>query len=465
VRPANEHRIVLPRLLFFVDYLVFGGRERPLVVFGLCMLAALVVLIARCAVAGSSRSPPARVTTVAFVTVTLCSGTQIPCLGWSFAVQFMAQSLLPAVALALLLRAEPRPRHVALAAACAAGATFSIASSLLSWPVLVIVAALRRLGPGSVAGLVLAGAACWWVYVLGGARLGPAGGGVDVVVPALAWSLTHLGSAWQLDPTPCLALGAFGWLLLGAALRPAYWHDARTRTLVAVAGLWSLYSLAIGYGRHDLGRGEALAGRYAPGPLLFWACLLAAHLRAASHRARRWIAVVAAVLVAMLVYKQAKASRRWFNVKEARTVAALSFLLGDLDTPAAPGSAPCTTRWAPSSRCCARTACRSSPAPSPTCPARPSPPPSSSHRRRRRPSPSLASPTAPPIRVRCTRSRARCPRARHGAGRRSLRSTRRAGCAVSAASAGTCRVRSGAGPPTPPGAGLPWCRRRRIRPV
>lgn len=333
IRPANEHRIALPRLLFFVDYLGFRASEKFLVVVALAMLCTLTVLVARLAVVRTRYSFATRTATAAFVAATLFSGTQISCLGWSFAVQFMAQSLLPAVACALLLRHAPRRRDVAIAIVCAVGATFSIASSLLLWPVLIAIAATRRLGSGAVAGVAVAGAACWLVYLGERAPLGHRGGGfLDVALPALAWSLTHLGGAWQFDTALSLAFGAGGGLLLVAALpRLASTDDPQTRTLVVIAGLWALYSLAIGYGRHDLGRAEALAGRYAPGPLLFWAALLAAHLRCAPRRSRRLLAIAAAVLVGALVYKQHKASKRWLTVKEARTVAALSFWLGDLD--------------------------------------------------------------------------------------------------------------------------------------
>src|SRR5688572_20802650 len=46
IRPANEHRIALPRAFFFADFCWFRGSERALVVAGLAMLAALAVLLA-----------------------------------------------------------------------------------------------------------------------------------------------------------------------------------------------------------------------------------------------------------------------------------------------------------------------------------------------------------------------------------------------------------------------------------
>lgn len=331
-RPANEHRIALPRLLFFADWLWFSGRETALVAVALGMLAALTALVVRLAVAGSTLGTPARIAVAGFVVVSLCSGTQMPCLGWSFAVQFMAQSLLPALALAVLLRDRPRPRDVAVAIACAAGATFSIASSLLLWPLLLLVACVRPLGQGARIAIAGGGIACWLVYATGGGLPGRAiAAPVDHALRAAAWSLTHLGSAWQLPVLPSLFAGLAGVAALAGAFAVRASFDARGRTLVVIGALWAAYSLAIGHGRHELGRSEALADRYAPGPLLFWAALFAAHLRGASPRRRRAWAAAAAVLVALLLHKQVKSCKRWLNVKEARARATLSFWLGDVE--------------------------------------------------------------------------------------------------------------------------------------
>ncbi len=334
LRPANEHRIALPRLFFFADYLWFEGSEKALVAAGLVMLGWLATFVARLAVNGTQAPRATRVATAGLVVTILFSGTQTACLGWSFAVQFMAQSLLPALACGLVLRDAPRPRHLLLAILCAVGATFSIASSLLLWPVLIGFALWVRLGRGALLALTAAGVACWWFYLHDRVpSAAPALGLADLAVRTVAWSLTHIGSVWQLGATAGLVAGAVGWLLLLVALAGVSRGDQpATRALAAIAVLWSLYSLAIGYGRHDLGRDEALAGRYAPGPLLFWAALLALHLRLATRVAwRRTLGMLACVLVGLLLYKQTKSSQRWLNIKEARVLATLSIWLGDLD--------------------------------------------------------------------------------------------------------------------------------------
>lgn len=333
LRPANEHRIVLPRLLFFADYLWFGASEKALVVAALVMLSALSCLIVRLATASSAHPLSARVAIAGVVVATLFSGTQLPCLGWGFAVQFMAHSLLPAAACALILRPAPRARHLALALACAVGATLSIASSLLLWPVLFLIAGARRLGWPTLVSIAATGAACWWLYLHERSPISrPAVSLANTMMQSIGWSLTHLGSAWQTDVWASLVLGTVGWILLLAAfVRLCHRRDHRALTLFTIAALWSLYSLAIGYGRHDLGRDEALAGRYAPGPLLFWAALLAGHLRLAASTARRFLAIAATVLVGLLVYKQTKSSKRWLNVREERAIATLAIWLGDFD--------------------------------------------------------------------------------------------------------------------------------------
>ena len=76
LRPANEHRIALPRLFLFADYFWFAGGEKALVVAGLLMLAALALLVARLAVTRTDWPPATRLATTAFVVATLFSGTR-----------------------------------------------------------------------------------------------------------------------------------------------------------------------------------------------------------------------------------------------------------------------------------------------------------------------------------------------------------------------------------------------------
>lgn len=347
LRPANEHRIALPRALFFVDAFGFALGEKFLVASALLLLAGLAALITRLATRGTTWGPVTRIGVGAGLVAILFSGAQIDCVGWSFAVQYMAQSAFPAAACALVVgTGTPRARSLALAALFGIGATFSVASSLLLWPVLVLLALWCRHRSLPVLLLALVGAACWLVYF--GSRA-PTPQDQDslpnAVLATVAFSLAHLGSPWQLGVPGSICLGAAGTLLLGAT----WWKHLRSatppgaeRALLAIAALWSLYSLAIGYGRHGLGFEEALARRYTAGPLLWWAALLAASLRQTDAtrvsvdrtpvrwlRLAPWLGLV--VLASVLVRTQGRNARAWMTVAEKREVAALSILLGDVD--------------------------------------------------------------------------------------------------------------------------------------
>lgn len=332
VRPANEHRIALPRLLFFLDAWLGSGSETGLVVLALAMAATLALLVARCATNGDAAPRGTRVALAAGIVAIVVSGTQMPCLAWSFGVQFQAHSLLPTVALALLVRGEPGWAGRVAIALCGAGATFSIASSLLFWPFALALAAWLRRTRTTLATLVVAGAACWWIYFRD--RAPTAAAAALDPLRATLWSWTHLGGAWQLGVHAAPVLGALGAVLaLHGVVRILRRRAGRAETVLsALAALWVLYSLATGVGRWTLGREEALAGRYAPGPLLFWAAVLGAHWRSAcAFRVRVAVASAIVVLVALLCWKQAKACKRWFTVRESREVAALSLLTGELD--------------------------------------------------------------------------------------------------------------------------------------
>lgn len=331
LRPANEHRIALPRLFFFLDAKWFAGQERALVVAALLMLCALAFLVVRVALRDVRTERGPRIALGAALVAVVCSGTQMSCLAWSFGVQFMAHSLLPALAIACVAGERLGWWRLVLALGAALGATFSIASSLLLWPLLVVLALWCRRGPWVTGLLVAFGGLAWTLYFAERAPTATAGR-LDDPLAAVLWSLTHLGSAWQLGQHAALGFGVVGIASLSWTLPRIRRGDLATseRVLLAIATLWVLYSLAIASGRWQLGREEALASRYAPGPLLFWAVVFALHLRLARRVAtRRAIAVLLALLVALLAWKQAKSSKRWLGVTAARELASLAIWCGD----------------------------------------------------------------------------------------------------------------------------------------
>ncbi|MGE3175270.1 MAG: hypothetical protein AB7O97_21775 [Planctomycetota bacterium] len=348
VRPANEHRIAFPRALCFVDARAFSMRETALIGFALAMLLGLAALVAGLANRGRTATPQARVAAAALLIAVVASGTQIACLGWSFAPQFVAATLFPALACALIAFADPggaRPvgraaAMVLLAVLSAACATFSIVGALLVWPVLVALALWQRTRLRLTALLAAAGAACWAVYLWNGLNRQPSVGAG--VAEAVVWGLAHLGSAWQIGKWGAPVAGLFGIGLLAVHGRRVL-HAAREghgigdrceRALLAVLCFQLLLSMAMGLGRAGMGLREALESRYAPGPLLWWAALLALQFRVLARRppSPRWTRaawITAALLVALLLTRQHKECSRWQSVREARELAALSVLLGE----------------------------------------------------------------------------------------------------------------------------------------
>ena len=167
----NEHRILVPRLQFIVDYALFDGR--------LTFLLAMV-LISSVLLGGVMTWPIAtvwrdRVVTLGFLT--FVSATLSPAgienLSWPFQVG-LVQAYLFAVAAIVLsvcwLRVELPNRLDWLAlisiVILGAGATYSSANGLLVWPVVWAVMLRRKVGWRSVAlvgaaGIVLIGSYLW----------------------------------------------------------------------------------------------------------------------------------------------------------------------------------------------------------------------------------------------------------------------------------------------------------------
>jgi hypothetical protein len=305
---ANEHRILVARIQFVLDYRLFEGTNVFLfaaiaasclalaVTFGAAVWLETRDLLltwgAFCAAAAAAFSPRADEN-----------------LTWAFQVQFVQVFLFAALAiLAVVVAARGSPAVWSAATAVAAiAATYSMANGLLVWPIVILLAVLLGLRRRYAVALGVVGAVTSATYLW---RLDfGAEGSLSDPLRLLAYAFVYLGSAFG-GPGEAVAgvVGTTG-LALFALLCVLAWRR-RTAAMAfgfGVALFVLLTALQTAVGRLDLGIEQALSPRYAYSSFTFWLALLVGFLTPLREHLGRREAVgapaylAAAALVALLV--------------------------------------------------------------------------------------------------------------------------------------------------------------------
>jgi len=291
----NEHRLIVPRLIFWADLHWFHGSMTLLyalnAVFPLLIVACFAFLLRRLQplppVQGASRT--AQVALVGLLVVLATSWVQSENFTWAFQSQFWLVYLLPLLAFTLLAHARATGCRRSFWLACLAGlaAAGTMANGTLALALLAVQALLLRLRWRDVGVLLLAA-----VLVLGLYRHG-----YHQYLPPPDWSswpylarylLLFLGGPWyfllqQAAMWPAMLAGV-AWIALALAFtvrvlrqRPIQSYAVALLMLLAYIGA---AALGAAYNRASFGVEQALASRYLTPQLMCWATalLLAVHL-------------------------------------------------------------------------------------------------------------------------------------------------------------------------------------------
>jgi len=323
--PHNEHRILVPRLLFLADFLWCSGRGRlPLAATWVVQAAHALLLVALVRKGGRRGVGVTLAATGVFVALAF-SDLQIENLAEPFQVQFVLVYLAATAAFAALARARTHG-GIFLAASLGAGAvaTASMANGVAVWPLLVVLAAALGMGWRRVVLLALVGAAAVAVYLFGFAPAPPEGastsppGLVDVAVRGLC----YLGGPFRrlLPSLPAsaaagaVALGLFVTFAASAARRsvearrdPAAGRDppSAAELVLLHVGLFVLGTAALtAFGRAGLPLVAMWAPRYSTPVLLLWSVLLALGLVRGGWRAGAAAVPAAALLLSATLQPQ-----------------------------------------------------------------------------------------------------------------------------------------------------------------
>ncbi len=282
-RQSNEHRILVPRLVFFADDASFRGE-------GYLSLAAIFVVQALHAgihAALLNRSGLARHggwAVAAVVLAMMFSLRQAENFSSGFQLQFVAVFAGATLSFALFGLVVARSRRGAAVAWPLAGSlaavlmtTFTMANGLVAAVLLVVLAIVARQRRSIV--LVCAAWACLLVVVYlhdytAAQHHGQLSDNLRRPVALARYGLAYLGGIADTGVGGAILLGVVGVLaMLAAAIRVCRRRGARpdALALVGVMAFVAATAAVTATGRLDHGVSQALASRYATGSATFWA--------------------------------------------------------------------------------------------------------------------------------------------------------------------------------------------------
>ena len=312
--PHNEHRIVLTKLGFLIDFNLMSGTTRFLWYLNLA-LAGLIALV----LVGFLRQMPngdAFVWMPAFLVAVSFSELQSENLYWSFQSQFFLVFLVPLAALYLALMSLTRPERstVFFVSSTALGilAVGTMANGIFALPVLTVFALLTRMSWQRVALLAGLSVVGFLLFFHGLPEKADSPSVLQVLQenPSrfVRYWLTYLGSPFKPIGKVFAALAGLALVIL--LVRAAWKHIPRGRAsaaeiaLLGFMGYILLTALVTAIGRVPFGVNQAMSSRYATPNLMNWCALILLYLpwlSATPERATRTTRAFLAVLLLLFV--------------------------------------------------------------------------------------------------------------------------------------------------------------------
>jgi len=342
----NEHRLIWTRALFWFEHHVFGGHFIFLIAINyLLALTSLATLHAYLRDRASPMTPLQTTLSWVVMGAWLLSWVQQENLAWAFQSQFFLAQLLPLLGLFSLYRATRPDAHRAwFRAACALGVASigTMISGIMALPMLLLYAALLRMGWRRIGVLIALTAACLAIYlrdyvsprthgsVLATLQQNPLG--------MVHYTLQYLGSPfqWMAEEPASMWIGQhFGVLFLALvlhqaakALRAPRAHALELSLLAFIAYVVGI-AFATAGGRLQFGMASALSSRYTTPTMMAWAALAILYwptLIALRGKARALAVALLAGLLWLMISVQIQGTRRT-EVAHLRMTGALALLL------------------------------------------------------------------------------------------------------------------------------------------
>lgn len=308
--PHMEHRILFPRILFWLDICWFGGQHYFLFFAQQAMQAGMVLILWREYARGKSLKAP-WAWMVGLPLALLFSWVQSETFKWGFEIQVVAVYFFAFWAAAQFSRLdEPRVSHVAAALVLACFAEISMGNGMLAFAMLLGQGIVARRPARELLLVLIVGAVMWTVYFIGYTK--PPEPHLSLTARELATNYFQFFLAFLGNPLAfvqssllvCMIAGGFTlaiavWLVL-------YLYVRREITpyrlfLIGGYGFIVLTDLAAMSGRAIGGAGAATASRYTTGPLLTWVLLSFLAFDTLKSALRRQLVILATAVVATVM--------------------------------------------------------------------------------------------------------------------------------------------------------------------
>ena len=316
----NEHRIVLARVFFWLDFALFDGQGWFLIVVNYLLQAVVCMLF--WTIWKESRSDKHHWIGY-FLIAWLFSWIQKENLTWGFQSQFILAQLLPLAALYFLHRSvhigtDPKKWFV-LAVTSGVLSIGSMANGVLALPIMMVYAVLVRMRLLRIVVLSVVSVFALGIYFYG--YIAPAGHGslgqamrtnplgllhyvVVYVGGAFSFGNNHVGM-WTASIAGIFLIGSSIFFAMKVLTRPR----EQTLRLALLAFIFYIGGTALGTagGRLIFGIDQALSSRYMTPSLMVWGALLILylpHLNALRMTVQNKIWVAFAVLLLLMLPKQ-----------------------------------------------------------------------------------------------------------------------------------------------------------------
>lgn len=312
---SNEHRIAVPMLVYYANYRLSAGSNRPLSAFALAMMAVVFATLYRCLPAAAKRGPPLR---LLFGLILACFvftpvAAHNVAMGFSGTMWFLANVAF-VLTLAVIVRRGRQAGVLGLWPVALFGliGLFSYSTSLSMWPALLVAGVAVRLSWRQLAALAVVAAASYGYYfsTYVSPRNHP-GLNTSDQRAVLDFFGIYLGGIFSTDLVVAKWLG---WIGAALALVLVAFVLARRRDRLPMLAPWLaiiaygvLNAVGTSIGRSSFGDRMGVASRYATLPGFFWSGLLIAigclllqsPPEASAARMRRRLAWIALGLVAI----------------------------------------------------------------------------------------------------------------------------------------------------------------------
>ncbi len=350
-RQHNEHRIVLPELVFAADMLWFRGRKIFSIVMSLACYFGTLLILAGSVFWDAEMRTSLRLAAFLLAAITLGWMGGAIVIGDAFLLQWTMLHFWIVLSLLLLSVAQTRSSQSILAASlvCACAATYTSGNGMLIWPVLLAAAVLLRLHKLELLSIVLCGGASIGIYFAGYKFVGHLG--FLHLITNFACSLgfigSYLGMPFAANRSRSFGVAA-GWVgillfvfLFWMAVRKGL---VRARPVIVLFGVFAftlLSAVLAAAGRMDpMDRSFVLAkqARYVTTPLVNWTALVVFCVWLGSRDARRpWMNWRVPGVIALALLLGFRHLSSWVHARDAEVadlqLGALGVQAGLLDDP------------------------------------------------------------------------------------------------------------------------------------